>query len=66
MDCTSSAPSHGTTTGTDTGRIGCLGGSSTAALAVAWEAGQTIGQAPARLPLPRTGSLAPTRLDSPP
>lgn len=41
MDCTSDSPSHGEMTGTGTGTIGCLGGSSTATLTVAWEGGQT-------------------------
>jgi hypothetical protein len=41
LDCSSDAPSHGTMTGTGTGTIGCLGGSSTALLTVAWDGGQT-------------------------
>jgi hypothetical protein len=41
MDCTSDAPSHGDMTGTGAGTIGCLGGSSTATLTVAWDGGQT-------------------------
>ena len=41
MDCTSDAPTHGDMTGTGTGTIGCLGGSSTAVLSVAWDGGQT-------------------------
>lgn len=41
MDCTSDAPTHGDMTGTGTGTIGCLGGSSTATLTVAWDGGQT-------------------------
>jgi hypothetical protein len=41
MDCSSETPSHGTLTGTGTGTIGCLGGSSTALLTVAWDGGQT-------------------------
>lgn len=40
MDCTSEHPSHGEMTGTGTGTIGCLGGSSTATLTVAWEGGK--------------------------
>lgn len=40
MDCTSENPSHGEMTGTGTGTIGCLGGSSTATLTVAWEGGK--------------------------
>ncbi|MEW6476406.1 MAG: hypothetical protein AB1679_29440 [Actinomycetota bacterium] len=41
MDCTSDNPSHGEVTGTGTGTVGCLGGSSTATLTVAWEGGKT-------------------------
>lgn len=41
MDCTSSVPSHGEVTGTGTGTIGCLVGSSTATLMVAWEGDKT-------------------------
>jgi hypothetical protein len=41
LDCSSDAPSHGTMTGSGTGTIGCLGGSSTALLTVDWGAGQT-------------------------
>jgi hypothetical protein len=40
MDCTSSTPAHGVVNGTGTGTIGCLGGSSTAVLNVAWDGGQ--------------------------
>jgi len=41
LDCTSDSPAHGDMTGTGTGTIGCLGGSSTATLTVAWDGGQT-------------------------
>lgn len=41
MDCSSSDPSHADVTGTGTGTIGCLGGSSEAVLTVAWDNDET-------------------------
>ncbi|HEV8625474.1 MAG TPA: hypothetical protein VG034_13530 [Acidimicrobiia bacterium] len=41
LDCQSGAQKHGEMTGTGTGTIGCIGGSSIAALKVDWGGGKT-------------------------